>query len=132
MNSGTAWWPCTTCRSPARKRTPSTSCRRCSCPPVTRSTRSTRSAPSTPGAASREAETEGKLPVDQYADEHSLSVQRFYNWACRLYGSDPDAYESVPRTPTTPTVLCPKNARHSARRSTTRSPSPGARCWTPT
>ncbi|MFD4176153.1 DUF4344 domain-containing metallopeptidase [Streptomyces anulatus] len=49
-----------------------------------------------------EAETKDKLPIDQYADEHSLSVQRFYNWACWLYGSDPDAYESVVETSDNP------------------------------
>ncbi|MDX3540585.1 DUF4344 domain-containing metallopeptidase [Streptomyces sp. MB09-01] len=30
-----------------------------------------------------------------FSDEHSLSAQRFYNEICWLYGSDPDAFESV-------------------------------------
>ncbi|MGW0669866.1 DUF4344 domain-containing metallopeptidase [Streptomyces sp. NPDC002746] len=55
-----------------------------------------------------QAETKGKLPIGQYADEHSLSVQRYYNWACWLYGSDPDAFESVVETPDNPNGALPE------------------------
>lgn len=33
--------------------------------------------------------------VDTFADEHSLSAQRYYNWACWLYGSDPKRFGSI-------------------------------------
>ncbi|MEE1736915.1 DUF4344 domain-containing metallopeptidase [Streptomyces sp. BE147] len=55
-----------------------------------------------------EAETKGRLPIDNYADEHSLSVQRYYNWACWLYGSDPDAYQSLVETPDNPDGALPQ------------------------
>ncbi|MFF3258354.1 DUF4344 domain-containing metallopeptidase [Streptomyces sp. NPDC002932] len=55
-----------------------------------------------------EAETKGKLPISNYADEHSLSVQRYYNWACWLYGSDPDAYKSVVAAPGNPDGVLPQ------------------------
>lgn len=33
--------------------------------------------------------------TERLADEHSLSAQRYYNWACWLYGSDPERFDSV-------------------------------------
>lgn len=33
--------------------------------------------------------------LDNYADEHSLSAQRLFNWTCWLYGSNPDAYQAL-------------------------------------
>lgn len=33
--------------------------------------------------------------AEEYADEHSLNAQRFYNWACWLYGSDPTTFQSL-------------------------------------
>lgn len=37
-----------------------------------------------------------------YADEHSLDAQRFYNWACWLYGSDTRTYSYAVRTERNP------------------------------
>ncbi|SDL38773.1 DUF4344 domain-containing metallopeptidase [Streptomyces indicus] len=45
--------------------------------------------------------------LDQYADEHSLNAQRFYNWACWLYGSDPEAFESVVLSDSNPDGVLP-------------------------
>jgi hypothetical protein len=39
-----------------------------------------------------DAAEEAELDELAYWDEHSLSEQRFYNIACLVYGSDPDAY----------------------------------------
>lgn len=39
-----------------------------------------------------DAAEEAELEELSFADEHSLSVQRFYNVACILYGSDPESY----------------------------------------
>lgn len=40
-----------------------------------------------------DAEEEEELEEIPYWDEHSLSLQRYYNIACLLYGSDPEEYE---------------------------------------
>jgi hypothetical protein len=37
----------------------------------------------------------GVEDVSQFADEHSLSEQRFFNILCLIFGSDPDKYESL-------------------------------------
>lgn len=37
----------------------------------------------------------GIADESQFADEHSLNAQRFYNILCLIYGSDPDQYEDV-------------------------------------
>ncbi|MFD4370899.1 DUF4344 domain-containing metallopeptidase [Streptomyces sp. NPDC058486] len=55
-----------------------------------------------------EAEEAGDKTAEVYADEHSLSIQRFYNWACWLYGSDPDAYDSVVETDGNPDGVLPE------------------------
>jgi hypothetical protein len=33
--------------------------------------------------------------ADTFADKHSLTTQRYYNWACWLYGSDPKRFGSI-------------------------------------
>lgn len=40
-----------------------------------------------------DAEEEAELEDLAYWDEHSLSIQRFYNMACLIYGSDPEGYD---------------------------------------
>ncbi|MFI6938922.1 DUF4344 domain-containing metallopeptidase [Streptomyces sp. NPDC050418] len=59
-------------------------------------------------AAADEAKDSGQR-LDQYADEHSLNAQRFFNWACWLYGSDPAAYESVVRNDSNPDGVLPSS-----------------------
>lgn len=49
-------------------------------------------------AEAQQADQDSTDMLGQYADEHSLSAQRFYNWACWLYGSDTAAYSSVVET----------------------------------
>jgi hypothetical protein len=39
-----------------------------------------------------DAEEEAEFEELAYWDEHSLSIQRFYDMACLVYGSDPDYY----------------------------------------
>ncbi|MGW6918466.1 DUF4344 domain-containing metallopeptidase [Kitasatospora sp. NPDC054939] len=54
-----------------------------------------------------QAESEGELPADVLADEHSLSAQRFYNQLCWLVGYDPDTYAAEVRTPDNPEGVLP-------------------------
>jgi hypothetical protein len=39
-----------------------------------------------------DAEEEAEFEELAYWDEHSLSIQRYYNMACLVYGSDPEGY----------------------------------------
>lgn len=41
------------------------------------------------------AVTRGELGRNNYADEHSLDQVRFYNFACLVFGSNPDKYVSL-------------------------------------
>lgn len=62
-------------------------------------------------ATLEEANEDATDRLGQYADEHSLSSQRFYNWACWLYGSDTKAYASVVESDDNPDgVLPPERA----------------------
>ncbi|MFD4371024.1 DUF4344 domain-containing metallopeptidase [Streptomyces sp. NPDC058486] len=56
-----------------------------------------------------QADAESKQPLDDYADEHSLSAQRYFNWACWLYGSDPEAYKSLVETTDNPDGVLPQS-----------------------
>jgi hypothetical protein len=47
------------------------------------------------GAASSYYVDEGEIEEDEFADEHSLSSQRYYNLLCWAYGSDPDNSEAL-------------------------------------
>jgi len=52
----------------------------------------------TAGAFEASWETGTRLGAEvPYWDEHALSIQRYYNIACLLYGSDPTAFASVPQ-----------------------------------
>ncbi|MFJ8535939.1 DUF4344 domain-containing metallopeptidase [Streptomyces sp. NPDC093591] len=55
-----------------------------------------------------EADAAGEMPADEYADEHSLDIQRFYNWSCWLYGSDPAAYQWIVRSDDSPDGVLPE------------------------
>ncbi|GHH08480.1 hypothetical protein GCM10018780_43680 [Streptomyces lanatus] len=55
-----------------------------------------------------EAESAGNMPADEYADEHSLSIQRFYNWSCWLYGSDPGRYKWIVKREGNPDGVLPE------------------------
>ena len=41
------------------------------------------------------SESADMVDEGEYADEHSLDQQRFYNMVCWVYGSDPDGYEHL-------------------------------------
>ncbi len=58
-------------------------------------------------AALASAAARGEQPLKVYADEHSLDAQRFYNWVCWLYGSDPDQYAPVVQTERNPDGILP-------------------------
>ncbi|QOV37919.1 hypothetical protein IM697_05780 [Streptomyces ferrugineus] len=55
-----------------------------------------------------EADAAGGVTDDAYADEHSLDIQRFYNWSCWLYGSDPAAYKEIVRSDGNPDGVLPE------------------------
>ncbi|MFI6008587.1 DUF4344 domain-containing metallopeptidase [Streptomyces sp. NPDC051243] len=55
-----------------------------------------------------QADAAGGIPDSAYADEHSLDIQRFYNWSCRLYGSNPDAYKEIVRSDGNPDGVLPE------------------------
>lgn len=46
-------------------------------------------------ASDKEVDKSAADLLDAYSDEHSLNAQRYFNWTCWLYGSDPEAYQSV-------------------------------------
>ncbi|MEU8953308.1 DUF4344 domain-containing metallopeptidase [Streptomyces sp. NPDC048518] len=46
---------------------------------------------------------------DKYADEHSLNEQRYFNWACWLYGSNEKAYASVVQNDENPDGVLPSS-----------------------
>ncbi|MGY0458938.1 DUF4344 domain-containing metallopeptidase [Kitasatospora sp. cg17-2] len=58
-------------------------------------------------AALANAAARGEQPLKVYADEHSLDAQRFYNWVCWLYGSDPAQYAPVVQSETNPDGALP-------------------------
>ncbi|WP_159400421.1 DUF4344 domain-containing metallopeptidase [Streptomyces sp. XY431] len=58
-------------------------------------------------AALTNAAANGEQPLKAYADEHSLDAQRFYNWVCWLYGSDPDQYAPAVQTERNPEGILP-------------------------
>ncbi|WP_419999883.1 DUF4344 domain-containing metallopeptidase [Streptomyces boninensis] len=60
-------------------------------------------------AAADKADPNATDGLDKYADEHSLDSQRFYNWACWLYGSDPDAYADVVQNDDNPDGMLPSS-----------------------
>lgn len=63
-------------------------------------------------AALTDAEASGETPIEAYANEHSLSGQRYYNWVCWLYGSDTERYATVLQTEQNPDgVLPPERAQ---------------------
>ncbi|WP_412075193.1 DUF4344 domain-containing metallopeptidase [Streptomyces xanthophaeus] len=51
---------------------------------------------------------EGDEP-GSYADGHSLNAQRFFNWSCWLYGSDPRTYSYVVQSETNPDGVLPQD-----------------------
>lgn len=51
------------------------------------------------GAASYWASDSGPVQQDHFSDTHSLSVQRFYNTLCWLYGADPVKNRALVSTP---------------------------------
>ncbi|MFB8241516.1 DUF4344 domain-containing metallopeptidase [Kitasatospora purpeofusca] len=53
------------------------------------------------------AAARGEQPLKVYADEHSLDAQRFYNWVCWLYGSDPDKYATAVQSEKNPDGALP-------------------------
>ncbi|MEU6239006.1 DUF4344 domain-containing metallopeptidase, partial [Kitasatospora sp. NPDC047058] len=60
-------------------------------------------------AALASAEEEGQRPIEAYAAEHSLNAQRYYDWVCWLYGSDPDGYADVVQTAQNPDGVLPED-----------------------
>lgn len=55
-----------------------------------------------------QADAAGGIPANEYADEHSLDIQRFYNWSCWLYGSNPDAYKWIVESKGNPDGVLPE------------------------
>jgi hypothetical protein len=43
-----------------------------------------------------ESEDRVELSEEDFSDEHSLDLQRFYNTLCHVYGSDPETYKALP------------------------------------
>lgn len=60
-------------------------------------------------AAADEAKGNTTERLGSYAEEHSLNGQRFYNWTCWLYGSDPKAYAAVVQTDEHPDGVLPES-----------------------
>ncbi|MFJ4095197.1 DUF4344 domain-containing metallopeptidase [Kitasatospora sp. NPDC089913] len=60
-------------------------------------------------AALADAAAKGEEPLKAYADEHSLNAQRYFNWVCWLYGSDPDRYAPVVQTERNPDGVLPQD-----------------------
>ncbi|MFC5667185.1 DUF4344 domain-containing metallopeptidase [Kitasatospora misakiensis] len=54
-----------------------------------------------------DAEEQGQRPIEAYADEHSLHAQRYYNWACWLYGSDTARYATLQLAEGNPNGILP-------------------------
>ncbi|TXS40604.1 hypothetical protein EAO75_37320 [Streptomyces sp. uw30] len=53
------------------------------------------------------AAAEQGVTLDELADEHALSAQRYYNAICWLYGSDPTAYQGVVQSEDNPEAPLP-------------------------
>ncbi len=58
-------------------------------------------------AALANAAANGDQPLKDYSDEHSLDAQRFFNWVCWLYGSDPAQYAPVVESDRNPEGILP-------------------------
>ncbi len=43
-----------------------------------------------------ESEDKREFENDDFMDEHSLDIQRFYTTLCHIYGSDPETYNEIP------------------------------------
>jgi hypothetical protein len=55
-----------------------------------------------------DADAAGGIPANEYSDEHSLDIQRFYNWSCWLYGSNPGAYKWIVESDGNPDGVLPE------------------------
>ncbi|WP_406207713.1 DUF4344 domain-containing metallopeptidase [Kitasatospora sp. NBC_01560] len=60
-------------------------------------------------AALANADEQGQRPIEAYADQHSLEAQRYYNWVCWLYGSDPEGYADAVATADNPNGSLPED-----------------------
>lgn len=72
------------------------------------------------GEAAKQAQEDGEEAVDEsdYADEHSLDPQRFYNITCWVLGSDPDGFSGLVDSglmPEARAVRCPQEWAQTSR-----------------